>query len=220
MNGMESPLRPRHRRISSSSQSLRELIDNENIIENITPSHCDLYLITRKKLSQINTNTIKQSHDLRREVLLTSIHRTITSKASLNNNTSIDITSGPIIKDKLSLNGFQHQSTNNSDQHLKNGSLSLTTSTCTTTMANTVSGTTNSTQSMPSSLKKRNLTSPQSPPNSDYEEEWKTTIKRLKVVHGIDFSYDVAMDSEFDDFCDSDLNDLTNNFHRLKTPFT
>jgi hypothetical protein len=119
MNGMESPLRPRHRRISSSSQSLRELIDNENIIENITPSHCDLYLITRKKLSQINTNTIKQSHDLRREVLLTSIHRTITSKASLNNNTSIDITSGPIIKDKLSLNGFQHQSTNNSDQHLK-----------------------------------------------------------------------------------------------------
>jgi hypothetical protein len=124
-NGMESPLRPRHRRISSSSQSLRELIDNENIIENITPSHCDLYLITRKKLSQITTNTIKQNHDLRREVLLTSIHRTITSKASLNNsNTSpIDIISGPIIKDKLSLNGSQYQSINNSDQHFKSNPL-------------------------------------------------------------------------------------------------
>jgi hypothetical protein len=124
-NVEESPLRPRHRRISSSSQSLRELIDNENIIENITPSHCDLYLITRKKLSQITTNTIKQNHDLRREVLLTSIHRTITSKASLNNsNTSpIDITSGPIIKDKQSLNGSQYQSFNNSDQHFKSNIL-------------------------------------------------------------------------------------------------
>lgn len=70
----------RHRRLSSSSQSIRELIDAENVIENITPSHCDLYLITRKKLSQINTNALKQSPDLRREVLLTSVHRSITSK--------------------------------------------------------------------------------------------------------------------------------------------
>ena len=85
MSPLSSGLSRRHRRLSSSSQSLRELIDNENVIENITPSHCDLYLITRKKLSQINTNTVKQSPDLRREVLLASIHRNITSKSTINN---------------------------------------------------------------------------------------------------------------------------------------
>ena len=83
-----SGLSRRHRRLSSSSQSLRELIDGENVIENITPSHCDLYLITRKKLSQINTNALKQSPDLRKEVLLTSIHRNITSKTGLNQMTN------------------------------------------------------------------------------------------------------------------------------------
>ena len=100
-----------------------------------------------------------------------------------------------------------------------------TTSTSTTTMANNSSATRmmtiSSTKTTPSAIKKRNL-APTPLPNSDYEEEWKTTIKRLKVVHGMDGNpFDVSMDSEFDSgFCDNDLNDLTHNFHSLKTPFT
>ena len=78
--------------------------------------------------------------------------------------------------------------------------------------------TSSSTRTTPSAIKKRNLVPTPTLPNSDYEEEWKTTIKRLKVVHGLDGgAFDVSMDSGF---CDNDLNDLTNNFHSLKTPFT
>ena len=127
-----SGLSRRHRRLSSSTQSLRELIDSENCIENITPSHCDLYLITRKKLSQMTTNTVKQSQDLRREVLLTSIHRTITSKSTASptiNGFSVNelTASTPIIdssvtttqiRDRLDANDSQPMIIN-SDQHFK-----------------------------------------------------------------------------------------------------
>ncbi|CAG2100852.1 unnamed protein product [Medioppia subpectinata] len=258
----------RHRRLSSSTQSLRDVLDAENVLENITPSHCDLYLITRKKLSAMNANTIKQSHDLRREVLLTSIHRTITCKPSAQTsaaptplsastattpsfNELSPITSSTLfsadtpmtttttamshpmaLRDESSL---LHDSTlfysaqqmaANCDQQFKYDSQSSTTSTSTTTQANN-SGTrmtsmsTTTTTTTPSVIKKRNL-APNPIPNGDYEEEWKTTIKRLKVVHGLDMNgFDVSMESEFESgYCDTDLNDLTNNFHSLKTPFT
>ncbi|CAG2169281.1 unnamed protein product [Oppiella nova] len=259
--GPSGGLTRRHRRLSSSSQSLRDLIDAENVLENITPSHCDLYLITRKKLSQMSANQIKQSHDLRREVLLTSIHRTITSKSPPNHSstqshssfnelsiasstadTPMSTTSASpqaaLRDDQSLLNDSTHfgpsvqqmsancdQMSANCDQQFKFGSHSGTTSTSTTTMANMTSSvtrmtTTSNTTSTPSVIKKRNL-SPNPVPSGDYEEEWKTTIKRLKVVHGVDVNaFDVSMDSEFDSgYCDT-LDDLTNNFHSLKTPFT
>ena len=103
--------------------------------------------------------------------------------------------------------------------------MSSTTSTSTTTMATSSSSTrlisTSSTTSTSSAIKKRNL-SPNTLPNNESEEEWKTTIKRVKVGHGLDANpFDVSMESELDSgYCDNDLNDLTNNFHSLKTPFT
>lgn len=76
------PLSRRHRLLSSSTQSIgyRSLIDDQenDIIENIVPSQCNLYLLTRKKLSQLSNN-MSAGKDLRKEVLLSTLHRSITS---------------------------------------------------------------------------------------------------------------------------------------------